>query len=106
MNEALNLSPVNLSMISNYKINDSWAFGASLFFSGIRKDNYQGLTDISVVEIDSFIDLNLKIEYQYNTNWSFFANGLNLVAGSYEKWHNYPVQGLQILAGAKYHFGF
>lgn len=106
LNEALNLSPVNLSMISNYKINDSWAFGASLFFSGIRKDNYQDLTDISVVEIDSFIDLNLKIEYQYNTNWSFFANGLNLVAGSYQKWHNYPVQGLQILAGAKYHFDF
>ena len=61
----------------------------------------------SVVKLaENLIDLNLKIEYQYNTNWSFFANGLNLVAGSYEKWHNYPVQGLQILAGAKYHFGF
>lgn len=106
LNDALNLSPINLSMISNFKINDSWAFGASLFYTGVRKDNYQGLTGPKIIELDPFVDLNLEIDYQYNSNWNFFINGLNLVAGSYQKWHNYPVQGLQILAGAKYHFDF
>ena len=98
LNDALNLSPVNLSVISNYKMNDSWVFGASLFYTGVRKDNYQALTGLKIIELDPFVDLNLKIDYKYNTNWNFYVNGLNLVAGSYQKWYNYPVQGLQILA--------
>ena len=106
LNDALNLSPVNLSVISNYKMNDLWAFGASLFYTGVRKDNYQALTGLKIIELDPFVDLNLKIDYKYNTNWNFYVNGLNLVAGSYQKWYNYPVQSLQILAGAKYQFDF
>ena len=65
-------------------------FGGSLFFTGVRKDNYQSLTDSKIIELDPFIDLNLNVDYQYNTNWTFYLSGLNLIAGSYEKWYNYP----------------
>ena len=75
-------------MITNYKMNDSWTFGASIY-KGIRKDNYQALSGLKIIELDPFIDLNFKIDYKYNTNWNFYINGLNLVAESYQKWYNY-----------------
>lgn len=106
LQEAFNLSPLNLSMIANCQINKSWAIGASAFYIGTRKDFYSGVMETAILDLEAYFDLNLKLDYQYNKNWNFFVNGQNLLAGSYQKWNNYPVQDIQFLAGAKYQFDF
>lgn len=56
------------------------------------------------IELDSYVDLNIAIEYQINKNLSAFLNGTNLLNKNYDQFYSYPVQGLQIMAGIKYRF--
>lgn len=56
------------------------------------------------VELDSYIDLNVEVVYQINTNLSAFINGTNLLNKNYERFYYYPVQGLQIMGGIMYKF--
>lgn len=54
--------------------------------------------------LDSWIEVNLGIEYRYNKNLSVFADFNNLGNTSYMKWYNYPVQNFSILGGLSYSF--
>ncbi|SHJ21824.1 TonB dependent receptor [Hymenobacter daecheongensis DSM 21074] len=53
---------------------------------------------------DAVIDLNLRADYRIIENLSIFASGNNLLNRKYERFLNYPVKGLNVLAGATYDF--
>ncbi|RYU83362.1 TonB-dependent receptor [Hymenobacter persicinus] len=53
---------------------------------------------------DAVIDLNLRADYRIMENLSIFASGNNLLNRKYERFLNYPVKGLNVLAGATYDF--
>jgi len=53
---------------------------------------------------DSVFDLNLRADYRIMENLSIFASGNNLLNRKYERFLNYPVQGLGVLAGVTYDF--
>ncbi|QNH60455.1 hypothetical protein [Hymenobacter sediminicola] len=53
---------------------------------------------------DSVIDLNLKADYRIMENLSIFAQGNNLLGRKYERFLNYPVKGINVLAGVTYDF--
>ena len=111
--EAWNLPTFRANLIGDYQITEKWFAGANVFFVGERKDFeiYQ-TSDVlnsvrtEIVSLDSYFDLNLNLGYRFNDRLSIFARGQNLLGDNYERWVDYPVLGMQVMAGATYKFDF
>lgn len=84
-------------------------------FVGERKDLISIQDDILIfpatfsqetVTLDSYFDLNAHVGYKYNARLTAFLKGNNLANQQYNRWANFPVQGIQVLLGANYKFDF
>ena len=105
--EAWNLPNFQASLVADYQITEKWFAGANLFFTGERKDRRQvDILNTQTITLDSFVDLNANLGYRFNEQLSIFARGNNLLGDSYQRWSNFPVQGIQVMAGATYKFDF
>jgi len=107
--EVWNTPKFKASLLADYQITEKWFAGANLFFTGERFDREEFLVggDASssrIVTLESFVDLNVNAGYRFNDQLSIFAKGNNLLNDSYQRWSNYPVLGIQVLAGATYKF--
>ena len=49
-------------------------------------------------------DLSAGAEYQVNKQFSIWLDVNNIFDNKYERWHNYPVYGLNVLGGILIHF--
>ena len=58
------------------------------------------------VTLDSYIDANINLGYRFNPQLSVFVKGNNLLSDNYEKWVDFPVQGIQFLGGVTYKFNY
>lgn len=114
--EAWNLPNFKASLQGNYQIGENWYAGADLFFVGEREDLLEfseddpnplqnGVNEVKVT-LDSYIDLNANLGYRFNEQLSAFVRGRNLLGETYERWHDFPVMGLQVMAGVTYKFDF
>jgi hypothetical protein len=108
-NEAWNLPELKASVFSNFNITEKLYGGASLFYVGERKDLVYNNNPFNnsldrEVTLDGYVDANLHFGYRFTDRLSVFVKGSNLFGDNYEKWMNYPVQGIQGLAGATYKF--
>lgn len=110
--EAWNLPAIKLATTLDVNITPKWYAGTSLFFVGERKDIFRQATvtlpfpdDVNIT-LKSYFDLNAHVGYKYSERLSFFLRGNNLANQNYQRWSNYPVQGLQILVGGNYKFDF
>ncbi len=102
-----NLPDFEASVFSNFNITEKLYGGASLFFVGERKDLYTDATFAGLTEevtLDAYVDANVHFGYRFTDRLSVFVKGSNLFSDNYEKWMNYPVQGIQGLAGVTYKF--
>lgn len=109
--EAWNLPDIEASLFLDYQINKHWFAGANVFYVGERKDLFQEegilvLPNPTVMTLDSFFDINAHIGYRITDQLSAFAKANNIANQDYQRWMNYPVQGIQFLAGATYQFDF
>jgi outer membrane receptor protein involved in Fe transport len=109
--EAWNLPDYKASILADYQISEKWYAGANIFFMGERKDmeavsRVANSNNSRMVTLDSYVDLNANLGYRFNNQLSIFLRGANLLGENYERWSNYPVQGIQALAGATYKFDF
>ncbi|TPV35539.1 TonB-dependent receptor [Paucihalobacter ruber] len=109
--EAWNLPDLKASAIINAQIDENWFAGASLFFVGERKDELEVLGTLLPVEpqsvtLGSFFDTNVHVGYKINSQLSVFGKVNNMLNNNYQNWANFPVQGIQVLAGATYQFDF
>ncbi|HEU4497669.1 MAG TPA: TonB-dependent receptor [Flavobacterium sp.] len=108
--ESWNLPALQLNANLDFNITDKWYAGTSLFFTGERKDvfSYTSLlrNELETTSLDSYFDLNAHVGYKYNDRLTAFIKGNNLAGQNYQKWLNYPVQGIQVLFGASYKFDF
>jgi hypothetical protein len=108
--EAWNLPDFKATLFSNFDITEKIYGGAAVFFVGERNALFTGDVGIFGDEmvtfrtLDSFIDANVHAGYRMNDRLSIFVKGSNLLGDNYEKWQNYPVQGIQGLLGATYKF--
>lgn len=103
--EAWNIPDLKASLFSTFNITEQLYGGASIFFVGERKDLFFG--DVStpeVVTLDGYVDANVHFGYRFTDRLSAFVKGSNLLSDNYQKWMNYPVQGIQALVGATYKF--
>lgn len=111
-NPAWNLPEIKGSFYLDYQINDSWYFGANLFYIGEREDfasialenSLPSEFPATLITLDSYFDINAKLGYNLNKQLSLFLKGNNLANNQYERWANFRVQGLQVLAGVSYKF--
>lgn len=109
--EAWNLPDIKASLFLDYQINKHWFAGANVFYVGERKDLFQEegilvLPNPTVMTLDSFFDINAHIGYRITDQLSAFAKANNIANQDYQRWMNFPVQGIQFLAGATYQFDF
>ena len=110
--EAWYLPSMKLAAGVDANITDKVSLNANLFFVGKRDalliydspDPMLGV--IKTVSLDGYFDLNLGANYTYNERLGLFLKINNLADQKYENWANFPVQGIQILAGANYKFDF
>ena len=105
--EAWNLPNMKASLNADYQITEKWYTGANLFYVGERKDENRSISlvfDDPVVTLDSYFDANAHLGYRFNDQLSAFVKGSNLLDNNYQKWMDYDVQGIQVLAGATYKF--
>ena len=113
--EAWNLPQLKIGANLDFDITDKWHAGTNIFFVGERKDliPVQSLAAVfppetiyQVETLDSYFDLNAHVGYNFSERLSFFLRGNNLANQQYNRWANFPVQGIQILGGANYKFDF
>ena len=113
-NPAWNLPNLKGSLFMDYQIDENWFMGANLFYVGEREDFATivvqnpppGGIDATSINLDSYFDANAHVGYRVNNQLSIFVNAANIANNNYQKWANYPVQGLQVLGGATYKFDF
>jgi hypothetical protein len=109
--EAWNLPAMRIGSSLDVNITEKWYAGAQVFFVGERKDA-QVNTDNVIVENDgivtlkSYFDANMHVGYKHNDRLTGFLKLNNIGNQMYEKWLNYPVQGIQVMLGASYKFDF
>lgn len=103
-NEAWNLPKLEATLFSNFDITEKIFGGVSLFFVGERSDFWSTNTSNEVITLESYLDANVNLGYRVSDRLSVFAKGSNLLGKKYEKWLNFPVQGIQGLIGGTYKF--
>lgn len=110
--EAWNLPDIEASAFLDIQIDEHWFAGANLFFVGERKDQFitgigtLSLPVVSTIALDSYFDANAHAGYKITDQLSAFVKVNNIASQNYNRWMNYPVQGIQFLAGATYQFDF
>ncbi|WP_430427303.1 TonB-dependent receptor [Maribacter litoralis] len=113
-NPAWNLPNLQASLFMDYQIGEKWYAGANLFYVGERDDFSSTVIEdaqpsefpATLITLDGYFDANAHVGYRYTDQWSFFIKGANLSNNNYQRWSNFQVQGIQILAGATYKFDF
>jgi hypothetical protein len=60
--------------------------------------------EIIPAKIAGAFDLGFGVSYQVNQIISAYVDGSNLLNQHYQRWFNYPVQGIQVMAGVKLTF--
>jgi hypothetical protein len=111
-NPAWNLPSLQGSLFLDYQIGDKWFLGSQLFYIGERDDLITvavqnvspDLYPATPVTLDSYFDANVHVGYHITDQLSVFAKGSNLANNQYQRWANFRVQSLQVLAGLTYKF--
>lgn len=108
---------VQLSGAVKYMINSNIRISAEVFFVGERSfvDYVEKTYTIDGKNItswdldtggklDSYLDMNLRATYDISKKLSTFLRVNNILNKSYELYKDYPVQGIQVMAGVNYKF--
>ncbi|NVO86149.1 TonB-dependent receptor [Hymenobacter terrestris] len=100
------------ALFGSYNFYDKLRVGAELYTlsasygTGLRSGGaFPGSGLIREARLtDTVIDLNLRGDYQLTEQFSIFVMGNNLLGRSNMQYLNYPVKGINVLAGASYQF--
>lgn len=109
--EAWNLPDFKASLFMDFQIDEHWFAGANLYYTGERKDQldiidpFIPITPTTMI-LESYFDANAHLGYRINDRWSAYIKANNIANQDYQRWLNYPVQGIQFLAGVTYKFDF
>lgn len=108
---AWNLPDYVIQFRGHYNVFDKFIVNADLSFLGGRKMREFGpgegieITDnVFHSNMGLLADVNLSVEYRYNSRVSAFIQLNNLAAQQYLRWMNYPVYGFQVMGGATFRF--
>lgn len=95
---------IEVGFKGNFRIQEKFILGSELTYTG---NSYAQILENKVLtskDIDPWIDINLSLNYLITENISAFINVNNLLNQGYQKYYNYPVQKLNLLAGVGFSF--
>ena len=93
-----------IGLHGRYAIADKIYMRSELYFNdGVYALNYAPARP-EYMKLDSYIDINLGVEYRYSKILSAFVQLNNLGMQKYFKWYNYPSYRLNAIAGITYSF--
>ena len=101
-----NLPQLKAEVFGTYKAK-KWYAGGNLFFVGSRKGvQYAGNAPapFNVVNLKSYVDLNLNGGYNFSDSFSAYLNINNVLNNNYQRFTNFSVQGFQVMAGLTWKF--
>ena len=110
--EAWNLPTINLDSKIDYVINEKWYAGVGVFYIGERKEQQFYPASLSLPDpnftntLEGYFDVNAHIGFKHSDRLTAYLKANNITNQNYQKWLNYPVQGLQVVLGANYKFDF
>lgn len=109
--EAWNRPDFEASLFMDVQIDKHWYAGANLYYVGERMDQLYVVDPLinsspTTVVLESYFDANAHLGYRINDKWSAYVKANNIANQDYQRWLNYPVQGIQFLAGTTYKFDF
>lgn len=79
--------------------NENWYFSSGLHIEGKRFAPTYNNGIETVQTLKPIIDINLHASYKVNEQLAFYASLNNLLHQKYERYYQYPVQGIQLFAG-------
>jgi len=88
---------------AKYNLRNKILVNALIYHIGgqsVKSWNPGGIEDY--IELDGTIDVSLGIEYRYSKILSAFIDLNNIASQNYYRWHNYPTQGFNFIAGITY----
>ncbi|NNC82537.1 MAG: hypothetical protein HKN79_03090 [Flavobacteriales bacterium] len=110
--EAFNLPGVQFTLDGRYDLDDRFVVKAQVFAVGKRfggtmmpgENDEVELGRFYPVELRSYVDGSLGLEYRYTKRISAWLDFNNLTGGRYPRWHAYPVQSVLVMGGLSYSF--
>lgn len=109
---AWNMPDYEILFRGSYNLYDKFLVSLTFDIQGGRKAKVYEQLDASTIEEEGIFaqklgliyDIDLHMEYRYSPRLSFFVDLNNVAANQYNRWLNYPVYGIQALAGATFRF--
>lgn len=102
--KAWHMPAYEVGLDAHYAIKDRYIPNAYFLVLGTRYARDFDESGVIAVKIKPAIDLNLGFEYRITSKISAFANVNNLLNQHYQRWYQYPVQGIQGMIGGKFSF--
>ena len=101
---------LELALSANYNLRDKIIAKADIFVEGKRYartfayDSTAAQSMVVAKELKGFVDINLGVEYRYSKIMSAWVNFNNIGMVRYMRWHNYPLQRFNVMAGITFAF--
>lgn len=100
--EAWHLPQFKIAALARYNIYDKIILEASLYaIGGIKAFDFNTTASI---DLDAAVDLGIQGTYLLSDQFSIFAKFNNILSQEYQLLYQYPVKGLQAMAGISYTF--
>jgi len=96
--QAWHLPDFDLSLNILARIGEKLKVHTKLFALGSRTAGFLERPS-ATSDLPVFVDFNAGADYQYSKKMAFFVNVNNITASRYQRWVNYPVFGINALAG-------
>lgn len=77
---------------------------SDVYYYGLRTALDLSTSTPTEVDMDSFIDLNIGVDYKLTDQFSVFLSLTNLLNKKYQRYYHYPVHGIQVMGGVMYKF--
>ncbi len=68
------------------------------------QEGQTGKDGVYSIDLGTFVDINLGVEYRYTKRLSAYLNFNNILAKKYQIYQDYPLQGINILGGITWSF--
>ena len=93
-----------IGLDGGYTLQEKYTFRLSLLALGSKYAITFDEGQVVPLKINGAFDLGLGFEYQVNRMISAYVDANNLLNQHYQRWYEYPVQGILVMAGIKLSF--
>jgi hypothetical protein len=102
--QAWHMPNFEVGIEAGYSFLDKYTVRASLLALGSKYARTYAGGEEQQSKIKGALDLGIGGEYQVNRMIAVFIDGNNLLNQHYQRWYEYPVQGILVMAGVKISF--